>query len=115
RELTAAYPDAAILGEEATSVDPRVLERASAAPHVFTIDPVDGTRNFVNGSPDHAVMVAEVRAGQTVRSWIYQPQHQRSYVAEVGGGAWCNGQRLANLEPAGEVSQLRGVTSHHRL
>lgn len=115
KELQAAYPDAAILGEEATSIDPRVLERASGAPHVFTIDPVDGTRNFVHGSPDHAVMVAEVRAGQTVRSWIYQPQHQRSYVAEAGAGAWCNGERMANLEPAGKVGDLRGATSHHRL
>ena len=115
KELQVAYPEATILGEEATAIDPRVPERASQASHVFTIDPVDGTRNFVEGSPDYAVMVAEVRAGRTVRSWIYQPQHQRSYIAEAGAGAWCNGERLSPLQPADDVAKLRGATSNRKL
>lgn len=110
--LRAAYPDAVMLGEEATSLDPRLLEEVSDASHLFTIDPVDGTRNFVHGSPDYAVMVAEVRAGQTVRSWIYQPQHNLSYVTELGAGAWCNGERLTAPSPADDVAVLRGATSH---
>ncbi|MGC0249341.1 inositol monophosphatase family protein [Pseudactinotalea sp. Z1748] len=115
KKLQDAYPDAAVLGEEATSIDPRVLERASQAPHVFTIDPVDGTRNFVEGSPDYAVMVGEVRNGQTVRSWIYQPQHQRAYVAEAGAGAWCNGARLKPLDPPADPGKLVGATSNREL
>ena len=66
-----------------------------AADHAFTVDPVDGTKNFVKGSPDHAVMVAEVRGGESVRAWIWQPQHERAYVAERGAGAWRNGERLS--------------------
>lgn len=115
KELQTAYPGATILGEEATAIDPRVPERASQASHVFTIDPVDGTRNFVEGSPDYAVMVGEVRAGETVRSWIYQPQHERAYVAEAGAGAWCNGERLAPLDPAEEIADLQGATSNRKL
>lgn len=115
KELQAAYPQATILGEEATAIDPRLPERAAQASHVFTIDPVDGTRNFVEGSPDYAVMVAEVRAGQSVRSWIYQPEYQRSYVAEAGAGAWCNGERLGPLQPAQNIDELRGATSNHKL
>lgn len=108
RALSAAYPGAVMLGEEAASRDPLLLHRYEAAEHAFTIDPVDGTRNFVHGSPDHAVMVAEVRGGETVRSWIWQPQHRVAYVAERGAGAWRDGQRLTR-PPAGE--RLRGVTS----
>jgi fructose-1,6-bisphosphatase/inositol monophosphatase family enzyme len=74
--LLAAYPDAVILGEEATSADATVLDRFAAAEHAFTVDPVDGTKNFVSGSPDHAMMVAEIRGGTVVRSWIWQPQHE---------------------------------------
>lgn len=92
--LQAAYPDALVLGEEATAADPSVLQRYAAAAHAFTVDPVDGTKNFVHGSPDHAVMVAEVRAGQVVRSWIWQPQHELMYVAERGAGSWRNGERM---------------------
>ena len=77
-----------VLGEEAYAHDPALLGRFSTADHAFTVDPVDGTKNFVHGSKDHAVMVAEVRDGQVTRSWIWHPQHQTSYVAESGAGAF---------------------------
>lgn len=92
--LLAAYPEAVVLGEEAMAAEPALLDRFNAAEHGFTVDPVDGTKNFVNGSPDHAVMVAEVIGGEVTRGWIWQPQHATSYVAERGAGAWRNGERL---------------------
>lgn len=98
--LRAAYPDALVLGEEAMATDAALLDAFDRADHGFTVDPVDGTKNFVNGSPDHAVMVAEVRGGETVRGWIWQPQHEAAYVAERGAGAWLNGERLTATEPA---------------
>ena len=63
REIGAAYPDAFVLGEELTASDHSAIDRYLAAEHAFTVDPVDGTKNFVHGSPDHAVMVSEVRSG----------------------------------------------------
>ena len=83
-ELRSAYPDALLLGEEATAADSSLPDQFRSADHAFTIDPVDGTRNFVKGSPDHALMVSEVRGGAVVRSWIWQPQHEVAYVAELG-------------------------------
>lgn len=108
RALHGAYPDALVLGEEATATDAALLDRFREADHAFTIDPVDGTKNFVEGSPDHAVMVAELRGGTVVRGWIWQPQHEKAYVAERGAGAWCDGRRLTR-PPLGE--ELHGVTS----
>ena len=109
--LLAAYPDALVLGEEATAADERLMDRYLAADHAFTVDPVDGTKNFVHGSKDHAMMVAEVRAGEVVRGWIWQPQHETAYVAERGAGAYRDGVRL-HRPPVGE--DLRGVTSRRR-
>lgn len=106
--LAAAYPGAVVLGEEAASADASLVERYAAAEHAFTVDPVDGTKNFVNGSPDHAVMVAEVRAGETVRAWIWQPEHRAAWVAEHGGGVRRNGEPITR-EPAGD--QPQGATS----
>jgi len=108
KALLEAYPDAVVLGEEAYATAPELIDRFRDADHGFTVDPVDGTKNFVNGSPDHAVMVAELRGGEVVRSWIWQPQHQKGYVAERGAGAWLDGQRLTR-PPLGE--ELRGVTA----
>jgi fructose-1,6-bisphosphatase/inositol monophosphatase family enzyme len=106
--LQGAYPDALVLGEEATAADPSLMDRFRSADHAFTVDPVDGTRNFVHGSADHAVMVAELQGGEVVRSWIWQPQHERAFVAERGAGAWADGRRLVR-PPVGE--ELRGVTA----
>ncbi|GAA1925578.1 inositol monophosphatase family protein [Nocardioides lentus] len=115
--LRAAYPDAVVLGEEAYAADPAVMDRFTAAAragHAFTVDPVDGTKNFVHGSPDHAVMVAELREGEVVRGWIHQPQHGRSFVAERGAGAWVDGQRLTVPATTGDLGSWRAVTSARR-
>jgi fructose-1,6-bisphosphatase/inositol monophosphatase family enzyme len=109
--LQHAYPDALVLGEEATASDDSVEERFRQADHAFTVDPVDGTKNFVAGSPLHAVMAAELRDGEVSRSWIWQPQLEAAYVAERGVGAWRNGERLLRA-PVGD--ELRGVTSRRR-
>lgn len=109
--LRSAYPQAVLLGEEANAANPDSMAAFLGAEHAFTIDPVDGTKNFVNGSPDHAVMVAEVRAGETVRCWIWQPQHRAAYVAELGAGAFRNGERLSRSAPPVDPADWRGVTS----
>ena len=114
--LTAAYPEAAILGEEAYAGDPDLLRRYAAAEHAFTVDPVDGTKNFVHGSKDHAVMVSETVGGEAVRAWIWQPQHELAYVAERGGGTYRQdsdgSQRLTVPTPEGVG--LRGRTSRRK-
>jgi len=111
--LTDAYPDAVVLGEETFAGDPALMERYAVADHAFTVDPVDGTKNFVHGSKDHAVMVSETVAGEAVRAWIWQPQHGLGYVAERGAGTWRHdsdgSQRLTIPEPADPG--LRGRTS----
>jgi fructose-1,6-bisphosphatase/inositol monophosphatase family enzyme len=110
--LLTAYPGAVVLGEEAYAGDHALLGRYAAADHAFTVDPVDGTKNFVHGSKDHAVMVSETRAGEAVRAWIWQPQHGLGYVAERGSGTWRHdadgSSRLTIPEPSGA---LRGRTS----
>ena len=108
KRLQQAYPDALIVGEEAVAANPNIVDSLASADHWFTVDPVDGTKNFVEGSANHGVMVAEMRGGDVVRSWMWQPQQHRAYVAEKGAGAYCNDQKIA-ARTVGEVAY--GVTS----
>lgn len=110
RALLEAHPDAVVLGEEAHAADPSILERYLAADHTFTVDPVDGTKNFVHGSPDHAVMIAENKGGRTTRAWIWQPEHEVAWVAERGAGVERNGERVLR-KPVGPDENPRGATS----
>ena len=114
--LLGAYPDAVVLGEETFADDPALMERYAVADHAFTLDPVDGTKNFVRGSKDHAVMVSETVAGTAVRAWIWQPQHELGYVAERGAGTWrhdADGSRRLTI-PESPNGELRGRTSRRK-
>lgn len=93
--LREADPDALVVGEEGVFADARILESLPNAAHAWVIDPVDGTRNFAKGRSDFAVMVAELRHGQTVRSWIWQPIFHDLFVAEKSAGVTRNGVALA--------------------
>ena len=113
--LTAAlpklFPGAVVVGEEASFLDPAILDRLQDE-HVFLVDPVDGTMNFVKGSPNHGVMVAELQRGEAVRSWIWQPQHGVAYLAERGAGARRrNATSEQALRAAAAPDQPRGSTS----
>ncbi|HMM95723.1 inositol monophosphatase [Phycicoccus sp.] len=110
RRLLEAHPDAVVLGEEAFAADHTLMDRYLAAEHAFTVDPVDGTKNFVHGSPDHAVMVAEVIGDETVRAWIHQPEHGRTWVAEKGAGTFRDGERMT-CAPVSPDRDPVGVTS----
>src|SRR5580692_7741557 len=59
--FTDYLPGSTVVGEEGVSRDKSVLNRLKDDDPVWIIDPIDGTRNFVAGIPEFAVMVALVR------------------------------------------------------
>lgn len=90
-ELLARIPGCVVVGEEATFANPGLFDAVSRTELCYVVDPVDGTRNFVEGRPDFAVMITECRSGTPVRCWVWQPEYQRAYLAEAGAGATLNG------------------------
>lgn len=119
RALTAIFqaqdPGCLVVGEEGVYADPTPLKALPSAERAWVIDPIDGTRNFAAGSSDFAVMVAEVRAGVTTRGWIWQPVHDRMYVAERGAGVRLNDEVLPDRETADHlVGALHGRYGHPR-
>jgi fructose-1,6-bisphosphatase/inositol monophosphatase family enzyme len=92
--LTGIDPGVPVIGEEAAASDPAMVERASEHQRVWVLDPLDGTRSFIDGSPDFASMVALVEEGVATRSWIWQPIHGRLFHAVRGGGVFADGRSL---------------------
>ncbi len=97
--LRQADPDAIVVGEEGVYCDPRLLDVLPTAAHAWVIDPIDGTRNFARGKIDFAVILAELRYGETVRGWIWQPLHDQLFVVEAGAGVTRNGVALTPPTP----------------
>jgi fructose-1,6-bisphosphatase/inositol monophosphatase family enzyme len=92
--LLALLPGSAVLGEEAASANPELLNLLHGDAPLWVIDPIDGTGNYIDGKPAFAIMVALVMQGQTQAGWIYQPVPQKMFAAQRGKGAFCNDMRL---------------------
>ena len=71
--LSAHFPEALLVGEEAVSADPSILTRLGDADLAVIIDPVDGTWNFAHGVPLFGMIVAIVSGGETVAGLIHYP------------------------------------------
>ncbi len=61
---------------------------------LWGIDPLDGTMNFAHQIPVFAVSIAAQREGKTLSGVVYQPITHELFVAEMGKGAFLNGQKL---------------------
>ena len=90
RELRAARPGYGWLSEESAD-DPARLE----AENVFIIDPIDGTRSFIDGSNTWAHSLAIARNGHVVAGAIYLPMRNKLYAGALGKGATLNAQPIA--------------------
>jgi fructose-1,6-bisphosphatase/inositol monophosphatase family enzyme len=93
-ELTALLPGSVVVGEESFAADKSIMSRLDGDAPVWIIDPIDGTRNFVSGTPEFAVMVALVQKRESVASWIHDPNSGDTVMAEKGSGVWLGGKRL---------------------
>ena len=61
-----------VIGEEAAAMR-RVSAIKFQTGYSWTIDPLDGTKNFVRGKPVFCSMVALLWNGQPIECWIWQP------------------------------------------
>jgi fructose-1,6-bisphosphatase/inositol monophosphatase family enzyme len=101
-------PGSRVVGEEAVAADSKVLDALADTAPVWLVDPIDGTANFAAGTPIFAVMVALVRDGQTIMSWIHEPVTRRTASAVLGQGAWRDGERLRVAPATGSPPQRLG-------
>jgi myo-inositol-1(or 4)-monophosphatase len=86
--LERAEPGYGFLGEEGGDFG------GSDASHSWIVDPLDGTTNFLFGTPLWGVNVALAREGKVIAGVTYLPMLNEMYVAELGKGAWLNGAQI---------------------
>lgn len=87
--LQTARPDYGWLSEETEDTDARLTKQRA-----FIIDPIDGTRSFIEGSTTWAHSYAIVENGAPIAAVVYLPLRQKLYAAAKGQGATLNGAPL---------------------
>ena len=90
REVVAGYrPSDEITGEEYGATRP-----AEPSGYRWSIDPLDGTTNFVRGVPHFAISIACKYRGRLEHAVVLDPVRQEEFTASRGRGAALNGRRL---------------------
>jgi myo-inositol-1(or 4)-monophosphatase len=87
--LLAARPDYGWLSEETIDSAARLSARRT-----FVVDPIDGTRGFLEGSSRWCVSVAVVELGNSVAGVLECPARKETFAAKLGGGAFRNDVRV---------------------
>ncbi|EGK73379.1 Inositol-1-monophosphatase [Methyloversatilis universalis FAM5] len=85
--LREAYPDHAILAEESG-------ESGATSDYRWIIDPLDGTTNFIHGTPQYAVSIALEHRGQMQSAVVFDPLRNEMFTASRGRGAFLNDRRI---------------------
>lgn len=62
--------------------------------HLFVIDPIDGTMNFVRGFKHSCISMAYLHRGIPCAAAIYNPYTEEMFSAIKGGGAFLNGRPI---------------------
>ena len=86
--LKKEYPECGFMGEE----DETHCE--SLPEFCFIIDPIDGTANFINGYGHSAVSIGYVEHGIKKAGVVYDPYLDELFYAELGKGAFLNGNPI---------------------
>ncbi len=81
-------PHAVVVGEEAASERPQILDAIGTAGTCVIIDPIDGTQNFVAGLAVFGTILAVVENGETVFGLLYDPVLDDWICASRGEGAF---------------------------
>lgn len=96
KTLRAARPDYGWLSEESPDSDARLSRKT-----LFIIDPIDGTRNFIEGGDKWSHSLAVVENGVPVAGAVYLPVKGKLYTAARGLGAFLNGRPIRVSARAG--------------
>jgi 3'(2'), 5'-bisphosphate nucleotidase len=103
--LAAAFPQAAwtLLSEE-TAKQQLTPGQPLAAEWLWILDPLDGTKDFLQGTGEYAVHLALVHRGRPVLGVVLLPELEELWIGLVGadgtaGRAWCE-NRAAEQRPA---------------
>jgi len=100
-ELRAARPDYGWLSEESENDSTRLSKKRT-----FVVDPIDGTRAFIDGSKSWSHALAILEDGIPIAAAVYLPMLDKLYTAMRGTGAHLNGAPIT-VDPETQVQDAR--------
>ena len=88
--LLDARPEYGWLSEETLDTEERLEKN-----RVWVVDPLDGTKEFIEGVPHFSVSIGLVENGEPVIGVIYNPATEEMFSCEKGKGVYLNGEKVS--------------------
>ena len=89
------------LSEETVDSDIRLKKD-----YVWVVDPIDGTKEFIEGIPQFSISIGLVELGKPILGVIYNPAKNELFSAINNGGAELNGKSIKCLQNNQSLSLL---------
>lgn len=102
-------PDEGWLSEETVDNPERLTKR-----RVWIVDPIDGTREFIEGIPEWCISVGLAVDGQPVAGGICNPTANQIFLGAVGQGVTLNGSPVT-LSPKQDTAGARLLVSRSEI
>ena len=101
--LTSEFPDYGWLSEETRDTPNRLTKE-----RVWVVDPIDGTKEFIEGIPNFVVSIGLVENGTPILGVIHNPINKDTYTAIRGRGIFFNGNQttISNKTELSQISML---------
>ena len=77
--------------------------------HLWIIDPIDGTTNFIHGIPQFAVSIGLLERGVLTQAVVYNPAIDEMFTASRGAGAFLNNRRMRVTRRVGVRESVIGT------
>ena len=106
--LRTARPSYGWLSEETPDTPARLLTKTQ-----FIVDPIDGTRSFLQGDAAFSHALAVVQDGKVIAGVVYLPAQDKLYAATADGPASLNGAQIHLRAPASPADILTGRATLH--
>ena len=106
--LGKAFPEDQIIGEEGGNTMPSDSQKSE---FVWVIDPIDGTKNFINGNGNFGTLISLCIDRSPVIGIINCPDIKKTWIGIKDNGAFCNGKKIKKSQNNLNLSKLYFSTS----
>ena len=113
KDLLKLLPNSLFVGEETFFYNPKIIENYNKKNFCWTVDPIDGTTNFIKGKEKFAIMIALTFKEKIIQSWIYKPLTEEFSYAKLGDGAFINGLKVKNTKEFNVSNSIGSISSKY--
>ena len=106
-------PQSLFVGEESYNKNNKIIKAYKENKFCWTVDPIDGTKNFVRGNYRFAIMVALTFKDQIIQSWIYKPLTNEFCYSKFQEGSFINDKEFKILKNVNISNAVGSISSKY--